>query len=137
MESTLYFQAEKTLKLSFNESIKESALFKIVFGILKEWDLSQEELSILVNRRPTTISEWKKKESISLSKHLDMNDYQILEFVELYKILSNIFVSIKDRVSWLRESNEGLGHKSPLELIKEDPRNLSQIRQLMSKLAHP
>jgi hypothetical protein len=137
MESTLNFQNEKSVKLQFREAIKEKALYKVIFGILREWDLSQEELAILVGRQPTTISEWKKKESISLSKTLAPNDYQILELIELYKVLTNIFVSINDRVSWLREANVGLGHKSPLELIKEDPRNLPQIRKLMSKIANP
>jgi hypothetical protein len=137
MESTLNFQNEKSLKLQFGDGSKEKALFKVIFGILKEWDLSQDELAILVNRRATTISEWKKKESIALSKSLDMNDYQVLELIELYKVLTNIFVSIKDRVSWLRETNIGLGHKSPIALIKEDPRNLSHIRKLMSKIANP
>jgi hypothetical protein len=137
MESILNFQSEKKIEQNFDPSVKARALFKVVFGICKEWDLSREELSILVNRHVTTISDWKKKESVSISKNLDMNDYQILEFIELYKALTNFFVLLKDRVSWLRDSNIGLENKSPLALIKEDPRNLHNICQLITRLANP
>ena len=137
METQLNFRTEKKIEHDFDDSVKGKALFKIIFGILKEWGLTQEELASLVHRRPTTISEWKRKESISVSKDLDMNDYQLLEFIELYKILTNLFVSTKDRVSWLREPNAGLGNNAPLELIKTDPRNLHNIRLLMSKIANP
>jgi hypothetical protein len=66
-----------------------------------------------------------------------MNDYQILEFIELYKALTNFFVLLKDRVSWLRDLNNGLENKSPLALIKEDPRNLHNLRQLIGHIANP
>ena len=137
METQLNFSNEKKIHHGFDDSVKGRALYKVIFGILDEWSLSQQELSTLVNRTPTTISEWKKKESISVSKHLDMNDYQLLEFIELYKVLTNLFVFTKDRTSWLREPNEGFGNKSPLDLIKSDPRNLHTIRLLMSKIANP
>lgn len=137
MENELHFQKEKKIEHNFDDSVKGKALYKVIFGILKEWELSQEELAVLVHRKPTTISEWKKRESISVSKDLDMNDYQLIEFIELYKVLTNLFVSKNDRVSWLRESNEGLGNQTPLELIKSDPRNLHNIRLLMSKIANP
>ena len=137
METQLNFNNEKRVQHDFDDSIKGKALYKVIFGILKEWELSQQELATLVHRPPSTISEWKKKESISVSKDLDMNDYQLIEFIELYKVLTNLFVSLRDRVSWLRESNVGLGNKSPIDLIKTDPRNLHNIRLLMSKIANP
>lgn len=137
MENELHFQKEKKLTHNFDDSVKGRALYKIIFGILKEWGLSQEELAVLVHRKPTTISEWKRRGTISVAKDLDMNDYQLFEFIELYKVLTNIFVSMNDRVSWLRESNEGLGNQTPLELIESDPRNLHKIRLLMSKIANP
>ena len=137
MESALSFQSEKKVSFDFDDSATGKALYKIIFGILREWDLSQKELAILIHRPPTTISEWRKKESIPVSKNLDMNDYQLIEFIELYKVLTNLFVSMNDRVSWLREPNEGLDGRSPLDLIEEDPRNLHHIRNLMSKLANP
>lgn len=36
-----------------------------------------------------------------------MNDYQLFEFIELYKTLTNLFVSVKDRIGWLREADDG------------------------------
>jgi hypothetical protein len=137
LETTLNFQKEKRISSDFDDATKGKALYKVVFGILKEWDLSQEELALLLNRTPTTISEWKKREFISISKNPDMNAYQIFEFIELYKGLTNLFVSVKDRVAWLREINEGLNNTSPLQLIQEDPRNLHSIRNLLSRLANP
>lgn len=137
METQLNFKSEKKVEHGFDDSIKAKALYKVIFGILQEWGLKQQELAILVHRPATTISEWKKKESIAVSKDLDMNDYQLIEFIELYKVLTNVFVTTKDRVSWLREKNAGLDNKAPLDLIKADPRNLHNIRLLMSKIANP
>jgi transcriptional regulator with XRE-family HTH domain len=137
METILSFNDAKKITHDFDESLKGDALYKVIFGIMREWDLSQEELADLVGRNPTTISEWKKNETIAISKKMSMADYQLFEFIELYKTLTNLFVSIKDRVGWLRESNEGLENKSPLELIEKDPRNLQYIRDLVSRLANP
>lgn len=138
METVLNFtNAKKIVKSDGDDSARGRALFKIIFGIMREWDLSQAELAILVGRQPTTISEWKKKEFISTAKTPDMNDYQLFEFIELYKVLTNLFVSSKDRVAWLREANEGMDKKAPLELIKENPRNLGYVRDILSHLSNP
>ena len=137
METMLNFSPASSIIHDFDDEIKGEALFKIIFGILKEWDLSQEELGDLVGRSPTTISEWKKNKYISISKKITMTDYQLFEFIEFYKNLTNLFVSIKDRVAWLREASEGFGGKSPLQLIREDPRNLHNIRNIICSLANP
>lgn len=138
METVLNFtNAKKIEKDSSDNSVKGQALFKVIFGIMREWSLSQAELAVLVGRQPTTISEWKKKGTIPISKIPDMNDYQLFEFIELYKALTNLFVSVNDRVGWLREVNEGMGDKAPLELIRENPKNLSYVRDIIGHLSNP
>lgn len=137
METTLNFDNTKKVTHDFDDSLKGHALFKVIFGIMREWDLTQEELATLVGRPATTISEWKSKESIPISKNLSMNDYQLFTFIELYKALTNLFVLKNDRVSWLREKNEGLDNKSPLQIIEEDPRKLYDIKDLASRLTNP
>ena len=137
METMLFFQSEKVISVDLQSTAKESALFKVVFGILKEWDLSQIELSVLLKRSQTTISDWKRKRAISFSKNLDMNDYQVLQFIELYKVLSNLFVLKKDQVAWLRDPNKAMSMKSPLKLIEEDPRHLGALLKMMNQLVNP
>lgn len=137
METMLFFQSEKVISVDLQSTAKESALFKVVFGILKEWDLSQIELSVLLKRSQTTISDWKRKRAISFSKNLDMNDYQVLQFIELYKVLSNLFVLKKDQVAWLRDPSKAMSMKSPLKLIEEDPRHLGALLKMMNQLVNP
>lgn len=96
METVLNFTgAKKIVNNDGDDANRGQALFKIIFGIMREWNLSQAELAILVGRQPTTISEWKKREFISTAKTLDMNDYQLFEFIELYKALTDLFVHSK------------------------------------------
>ena len=137
MESNINFQKEKKIEIKSNLATTGKALYKILFGILEELDMTQKELAILVNRNQTTISEWAKRKSVSVSKKMDMNDYQIFEFIDLYKSLSNFFSFKKDRIQWLREKNVGLNNQRPLDLIAEDPRNLSRIKNLVNRLANP
>ncbi len=138
VETVLNFKnAKKIVSNGGDSSARGRALFKIIFGIMREWDLTQSELATLVGRQPTTISDWKKKEFISTSKAPDMNDIQLFEFIELYKALTNFFVLTKDRVAWLREANDGMNKKAPLDLIKEDPRNLLYVRNILSHLSNP
>lgn len=109
-------------------TIQKQALYKVVFGITKELGLTKKELSILTGRHPSSISKWKKNGKVIPSQ-------QVLEFVELYKDLTNLFLNANDRVSWLRDVNEGLGMKSPLELIKDDRKNLNYIRRTLHFLS--
>lgn len=58
METVLNFtNAKKIEKDNGDSSVKGQGLFKVIFGIMQEWDLSQTELAMLVGRQPTTISE--------------------------------------------------------------------------------
>ena len=138
METLLNFTEAKKLNRNSDDSFKGSSLFKVVFGIMREWELTQEELATILNKPPSTISEWKKNKFIPFSKRPTNDEYQIIQFIEFYKLLSDFFASIEDRTSWIRDKNKALGEASPFEFIKVNPpRNLALLNDLIRRLANP
>lgn len=115
-----------------------TALHRVLFGIETTWGLDQNELAGILHRSPSTISDWKGKGSVSVSReNPSPNDTQIFEFVEFYDSVSSLFVRVEDQVGWLKTASSDFGGKSPIELLKNNSKNLFALREWVDHLARP
>jgi hypothetical protein len=115
-----------------------SALFKVLEGISKSWDLDQTELAAILHRDPSTLSTWKKSKSVTVSKDRPApNDVQIYELIEFFDSLSSMLFRKEDQTKWLRTPSIEFGKKSPLALLKENPKNLFVLREYVDRVARP
>ncbi len=114
------------------------ALFHVLFGIEGNWQLEQNDLAGILHRSPSTISDWKRNESVSVSpENPSPNDAQIYEFIELYDSVSSFFVRVEDQISWLKSISRDFGGKSPIQLMKDHSKNLYALREWIDHLARP
>jgi hypothetical protein len=116
----------------------KTALYRVLFGIENTWRLGQKELAEILHRRPSTISDWKIKEAVSVSPDSPSpNDSQIYEFIEFYDSVSSLFVRVEEQIKWLKTPSIDFGGKSPMELLKISNRNLFVLREWVDHLARP
>lgn len=116
----------------------KAALFHVLFGIEETWKLEQNDLAGILHRSPSTISDWKNKEEVSVSpERPSPNDAQIYELIEFYDSVSSLFVRVEDQMSWLKSASVDFGNRSPLELLKLTPKNLYVLREWIDHLARP
>jgi len=50
---------------------------------------------------------------------------------------STIFVTSLDQIKWLKTPSEEFGNQTPLDLIKDDPKNLFLLRAWVDQIANP
>jgi hypothetical protein len=113
----------------------KSGLFLSVTGIENTWNLSQSDIAEVLHRSASTISDWKAKGKIHVSKNPDPNDKVIYEFIEFYDSVSSFFSRTSDQIKWLKTSSKDFKNESPLSLLKKDIKNLYFLREWMDRLA--
>lgn len=112
------------------------ALAKILFGIERTWKLKPNELAEILHRAPSTVANWKRNESVSVSSDKPSpNDSQIYGFIELYDSLSAFFVCVEDQTGWLRTKSPDFGDKSPLDLLKKEVKYLYKLHEWIDHVA--
>lgn len=121
---------------NISRSELKSALYRVLLGIENAWEIEQTDLADILHRSPSTISEWKSKKAVSVSIHPSPNDVQIYELIELYDSVSSLFVRVEDQIGWLKTKSRDFGGKSPIELLKIQPKNLFALREWVDHLVN-
>lgn len=121
------------------ENDLRTALYHVLFGIKNTWKLEQNDLAGILHRTPSTISDWKTNQTVSVSssQHPSPNDSQIFEFIELYDSVSSLFLRVEDQIKWLKTKSSDFRNESPLELLKLSNKNLFALREWVDHLARP
>ena len=115
-----------------------SALYKVLEGIRKTWQLGQNDLASILHREPSTISTWKNQQSVSVSKeNPSPNDAQIFELVEFFDSLTSLIVRDEDQIQWLKTKSVEFGDKCPMELLRVNSKNLFALREHIDRIARP
>src|SRR4051812_2611584 len=97
--------ASTLLPEGISNSNLKTALFHVLFGIEKAWQLEQNDLAGILHRSASTISDWKTKKAVSVSPEPSPNDAQIYELIEFYDSVTSFFVRVEDQVSWLKTAS--------------------------------
>jgi hypothetical protein len=113
-------------------------LFKILSGIMKEFDLLQSDIAKILHKPPTTVSGWLNSGEVKVTKSkYTPDDVQIYELIELYDCLTSYFVRTADQVDWLRTPITAFGNKSPLNYMFEHPSHLRNVRNYLERRMSP
>lgn len=113
-----------------SDSDLKTALFQVLCGIEREWQMDQNDLAKILHRSPSTISEWKNKGAVTVSpENPSPNDTQIYEFIEFYDAVNSLFLRIEDQITWLKRPSQDFGGASPFELLKTHTKNLYALRE--------
>jgi hypothetical protein len=114
-----------------------AAIAKIVFGIAKEWSLSDTELALFLGEAEANIAGWRKSGRIPIDERAEEERGQIVCFIDLWRSLSSFVSSTDGQTRWLKEPNEGFGGKSPMALVREDAKSLRDILDTVNWLRNP
>jgi hypothetical protein len=124
--------------IDFHKTDLHSGLFKIIEGIKNEFEFTQRDLSKILHRPPTTISNWFEQKLIKVSKEGHTpDDAQIYELIELYDSLTSYFVHTQDQKAWLTTAQQIFENLSPIAYMQKHPAHLREVRKYLDRRINP
>ena len=108
-----------------SDDVLKKALCTVLKGISSKWQLSDKEISDLLHEPEEVYQNWKLAEQVSFNG--DGTYERILDFVDFYDQASSFFSKVEDQIGFLNSISSDFKYKSPLELIKEDFKNVQAL----------
>jgi hypothetical protein len=106
------------------------ARYKNLRFIQKQWNLTDEELSLLFKVEYGVVLEWHRLKTIKLK---DVEDI-IESLMGLYEMTSERFKNEDDLNDWFITPLEVLDKKSPLQVMLENPLNINLVKMILNPL---
>jgi putative toxin-antitoxin system antitoxin component (TIGR02293 family) len=117
------------LQVMGSEEAKASAIIKTLSFIKAEWGLSYEKISELSHIPKSTIERWIKEKKIPSTAKTEID--LLINFIAIYKSLSQMFSSKSNLNSWLVSPHPRLNNQRPIEMMKSNIEGLIIVRRYL------
>lgn len=121
------------------QPIEDKAIFKILKGIQNEWELEDADLARILHISISTLNDWNSSKLVPITpieSNLELHA-KVCSFIDIFDLVSSLIYRKEERKKWIHKKNNGFGDISPLDVMKESPKKLYELRSFLMKIKYP